>query len=335
MNIKKILDKVLAEYHKGAKNLSEILDEELKKYNEEEKEKILEEIYSILGELYTPFSENDLVISELHLSHLLYKNSKNISKEILGILNKDLKAKKTLNEIAKNLYEGYNFRDKEILKATKVLPKYLKEAIKQKDKTILKEVNKLKTKPLRVAYKQIFNKLDNLSKQALNKLITTAYYEKMRYYSNRIADTETHRALMSKRAYEILNDNEVEFVKFTMSSRHPKVDICDFYANLDVGYGKGIIPKNEMRTTPLHPHCHCVYEPYYREVKGKKKSFKKAVNETMNKFSKYEQKEILSTYEMLDKFKAGEDIEKIFNILRPKYPIRKYIEVLDNIIKKI
>jgi hypothetical protein len=175
-----------------------------------------------------------------------------------------------------------------------------------------------------IVYKDIVRRLDVLNDKALEKYIKTAYHEKMRYYAKRIADTETHRALMTKRAYEYLNDENIEFVRFEMSSRHPKVDICDFYANLDVGYGRGIIPKKEMRTTPLHPHCHCIYAPYYGKVKGKRKSWKEAVQDTMGKFNERDQREILGTYAMLERFKAGEDIEKIFNTIRPKYPIQRY-----------
>jgi hypothetical protein len=91
---------------------------------------------------------------------------------------------------------------------------------------------------------------------------------------------------------------------------------------------KSFISKKEMRTLPMHPFCKCVYANYYGEVKkGKRKSFKEAAKETIEKFSEYEQREILGSREKLMRFKAGEDIEKIFNSLRPKYPIRKYIDV--------
>ncbi len=48
----------------------------------------------------------------------------------------------------------------------------------------------------------------------------------------------------------------------------------------------------------------------------------------MAKYSEYEQREILGSRQKLEEFKRGEDIEKIFNRLRPKYPIRKYVEVV-------
>ena len=36
----------------------------------------------------------------------------------------------------------------------------------------------------------------------------------------------------------------------------------------------------------------------------------------------------MGSYEKLAEFESGEDIERIFNRLRPKYPIRKYINVV-------
>jgi len=99
---------------------------------------------------------------------------------------------------------------------------------------------------------------------------------------------------------------------------------------------KRFISKKEMRTLPMHPFCKCVYANYYGEVKkGKRKSFKEAAKETLEKFSEYEQREILGSREKLMRFKAGEDIEKIFNSLRPKYPIRKYVELFGKMSEKI
>ena len=54
----------------------------------------------------------------------------------------------------------------------------------------------------------------------------------------------------------------------------------------------------------------------------------------MSKFSKKDQKEILATKKMLKRFEEGEDIEKIFNAIRPKYTIRKYVDVFSNISEK-
>ena len=265
----------------------------------------------------------------MFLSESLYFNYSMLSYEIIKTLKESIKAKETIRDIAMKIYEWYEFRD-EIMKAKKVLPKYLIKALKERDTEIMKQIEKLKTKPLRIAYKELIRKMDTFTDEELQRLLNTAYHEKMRYYANRIADTETHRAFMSKKAFKYLEDEKVKFVRFEMSSAHKIKDICDFYANLDVGYGKGVIPKKEMRSLPLHPHCHCVYVPIYKKVKGKRKDWKSAVNETMDKFSDYEKKEILGSYHKLKEFERGVDIEEIFNRIRPNYPIRKYVDIFKN-----
>ncbi len=327
---REILEKILEEYRNSStwdkKTLEEMVNKYLKEYNEEVRRKIEEELYKELGSFYFINDNPQIAVTPVLLSEMLYKNAKDISKMITKILYEGIKAKEIIRKIALKIYEGYDFRD-EIMKAKKVLPEYLLKALKKKEKKIIKQIKKLKTKPLRIAYKDLIRKMDAFTDVELQKLLNTAYHEKMRYYANRIAKTETHRAFMSVRAKSILEDNEVELVKFEMSPAHKKTDICDFYANLDVGYGRGVIPKKEMRTLPLHPHCYCVYTPYYKKVRGKQKPWDKAVKETMSKFSEKEQREILGSRERLIRFKKGEDIEKIFNAIRPKYPIKKYVDV--------
>ena len=331
-NIKELLKRILDKYHnrKDDKILDEFIDEELLKYTQKTAKQIKDEIYKELNELYTPFASSGIVADEVLLSSMLYDNVKDLAKQVKKTIKDHLKIQGTSKELAKKLYEGYNFRDKEILKVTKqkALPKYLKEAIKSKDvKKLLKEIEKLKTKPLKFAYKKIADKLNEINDIALQKHFEVAYYEKMRYFSNRIAITELERAKNSKRAWDYLNDDEVEFVKYRMSSKHPKMDICDFYANLDIGFGRGVVPKEMMITLPLHPHGRCRYEPYYKDVKGKKLSWNEAVKKTMSKFSDYEKREILGSKDKLAQFKSGKDIEEIFNSVRPKYPIKKYTDI--------
>jgi len=274
-----LLKKVLHEYRNrpewNKKTLGEMVDFYLAKYNEEVKKQIEDELYKQLGSFYFVNTNPQIAITPVMLSDVLYKNAKDISKMITKILYEGIKAKETIREIALKIYEGYDFRD-ETMKAKKVLPKYLLKALEKRDDEIMKQIEKLKTKPLRIAYKDLIRKMDTFTDEELQKLLNTAYHEKMRYYANRIAKTETHRAFMSKRAKDMLEDDEVEFVKFEMSPAHKKTDICDFYANLDVGYGRGVIPKREMRTLPLHPHCYDkdteVYTnegwKFFRDLKG-------------------------------------------------------------------
>ena len=331
----KLLEKILQKYRNrpdwDKRSLSQMIDDELKNYNESVKGLIEAKMYEILGGFYFENTNREIAVTPVLLSDMLYKNAKDVSRTTTKILSEAIRANKTIGDLARELYESYGYREKEPLDLIDkyALPKYIKnELTRPKNiKKVMKQIEKLKTKPLRIAYKNIFRELDKMSYEGLQKALYVATQEKARYYANRIAQTEIHRASMSKWAKEMLEDDEVEFVKYRLSTAHKIKDICDFYANLDMGYGKGIIPKKEMRTLPLHPHCSCVYDPYYRKVKGKRKPWKQAVKDTMSQFSEYEQRQILGSKDMLARFKKGEDIEKIFNILRPKYPIRKYVDV--------
>ena len=53
----------------------------------------------------------------------------------------------------------------------------------------------------------------------------------------------------------------------------------------------------------------------------------------MSRFSEYVQRQILGSRQKLAEFKSGVSIESIFNRLRPKYPIQRYVDVLGRIAK--
>ena len=81
---------------------------------------------------------------------------------------------------------------------------------------------------------------------------------------------------------------------------------------MDVGYGKGIVPKEQMRTLPLHPHCRCRYRPYRKKVE-KKRIKSDPFRNAMDEFSKKEKARILGSYDKLQKFYDGVHPERIFN----------------------
>ncbi len=313
-NIKKIAKEVIEEIAKlklkSKKEIEAFVKKRLEGFNQKVQEEITKEMKK-RGVSLMPDKE-------IAISGLLYENAKHLSKQITSIFQKANIKKQTCKAIAKEIYEGYGFRD-EFMKSKTAFPKYLVKAIEsgEYDKAI-RQIEKIKTRSLKFTYERLMKELESINRKALQKYMNNVYYEKLRYYATRIADTETQRMAMQKDAYEYLNDDRVEFVRYRLSSSHPKTDICDFYANLDIGYGRGVVKKEDMRTLPLHPFCHCYYEPHHGDIKGKRKPWKEAVNDTMRGFSDYQQKEILATKAMLDRFKSGEDIEKIFNTLRPK-----------------
>ena len=59
-----------------------------------------------------------------------------------------------------------------------------------------------------------------------------------------------------------MNDDDIVAYKWRLAARHPRFDICDFYANADLyGLGKGVYPKDKLPTLPAHPHCMCRLKP--------------------------------------------------------------------------
>lgn len=329
---RKLYNEVLQEYNAqgdGAdrKSLSEMLDEKLSGYNKATKKIIESKVFDAVGGENVFKSLPPEVLSGVELSKRLYKNAKKVSRESLEVLNQGIKAKEPIREVSKKLYDGYDFRDKEVIDATKKLPKYLQRELKRGKVSdeLVKYVDKIKTKPYKTALNQIVKKMDGVNKVGLEKALKVALEEKSRYYAKRIADTESHRARNLARAKEYMQDDEIEFVKFQISSRHPMTDICDYYARLDVGYGAGVVPKEQMVTLPLHPHCHCSYQPYYQPVK--KRHIKNPQTYTMEQFSFKDQQRIAGSFDKLRQFKTGTPLEKVFNSVRPQYPIRKYSEV--------
>ena len=312
---KKVAKKLYNLYRAGKVSIKDI-KKILKSYDNSVKSIIEEELLKV---------DLEINLTEIELSKMLYNNSNLIAYKVSSILKEAIKFKKTYKDAAMEIFDGYK-SGVGVLDAKKVLPKYLQEAINKKK--FNKQIEKLKTTNLRLAYKKLAKYLKNESEKTLKDLLYVSYNEKIRYYAERIAKTELHRATMTKRAKEYLKDDEVEFVRFEMSSSHPKIDICDYYANLDIGYGRGIVPKNEMRTLPLHPNCNCIYAPYYGKIK-KSKVKGDPYKKVLDNFDNYEKRQILGSYSKLEQFKRGKHPEEIFNEIRPKYPIKKYVDVLD------
>jgi len=174
---KEIIENILKFYKKkkwSKKELERFVKEQLKNYSDEVKKIIEQKLEETLGSFYYTNDNPQIAITPVALSEMFYKNAANLAKEVTKILNDGIKAKETVRDIAMKLFEGYGFKDKEVLEAVKVLPKYLQEAIKKRDKEIMKQIEKLKTKPLRIAYKDIVRKFDELSDEELEKFIKTA-----------------------------------------------------------------------------------------------------------------------------------------------------------------
>ena len=165
-----------------------------------------------------------------------------------------------------------------------------RDAVRQSGlyKAVTHDIQKLKTPALRAAYKDaaeaaVQDKKSALARarkmldtgaskedvnsmllaereQAVKKALWVAAQEKTRYYANRIARTENARSYYEAQLAAAKDNPDIFGFKWVMSSAHVHSDTdcdCAMYANLDIGYGKGVYPKDKVPFLPAHPHCMC------------------------------------------------------------------------------
>lgn len=339
MNFKTLLDELDDALEKGAKTLQKKLQEILenggdingafasftndfwadflKAYNKANGAELS------LGELM------NLRIDKISLSDALYtglKESKNAAKSVIKTA---IKEQKSANELAKMLYEGYDFKADPLKVKTK-FPKYLWE------KSAKTKVKNIKTPALRAAYSKL---LKDESKLASNKALKIAGYEKARYNAKRIALNETARAYNDARAFEYANSNDIQAVKIQMSKTHPRTDICDYYASVDkYGLGAGVYPKHKAPVPPFHPFCRCQMIPLYADEYSKAKLNANADKEYLLSLKEWQRARILGSKAKADEAIKTGNINSVFNAMKPgRYKVKSISEVaeIDKIIKDL
>lgn len=276
-------------------------------------------------------------VSDVALSERLYRHTAEVNAVTRQIIKDHVKGFVQARELAMQIYEGYGFKD-DPLKVQVNLPKYLREAlqdpaISQGFAQIVGRIraDNLKTPALKAAYLQAIDALEaGAGGNRLKKLMQTAWFERNRYFANRIAQTELHRAYSNQVAQEIMADEAAVWVKYQMSKTHPKADICDRHAGVN-GWGKGpgIYPKAQAPKPPAHPFCRCTVRPAY-EVEGEPgKPVKDAEQRFMNRRSDYDQRLIAGSRDRLQQFRDGRSLESIYN--EGKNPIYRWGRVGDGV----
>ena len=216
----------------------------------------------------------ELQVGAVQLSRKLYAQSQQTAAIVQGVVDRHAKGFQDARRLTLELFEGYDFREAEQLnlkRGNSALPKYLREELLT-DPGLAGELGRyfaklqadnLKTPGLRAAYQELLDAIEEgAGSRVLDNKLRVAFFEKMRYFANRIAQTELHRAYAVREAQMILDDKDVEYVQWKMSPSHPEVDICDYFANLDrYGLGKGVYPKRLAPVAPAHPFCLCNLRP--------------------------------------------------------------------------
>ncbi len=198
-----------------------------------------------------------------------------VEKRVIKNIQTALRNAQTIRDTAMELYDGYNTGEGELDRShlTKQLGKItsLASLALSGDEEAAREVRKaarkvkqyalnLQTPNLRTAYAELADVCgDNLTEKALDRAIRAAIEERTRYHAERIARTEAARAWYDGHIARTQDDDDVWGYRWVLSSRHALVpfDQCDVCANANVGYGKGVYPKNKVPSIPRHPHCMC------------------------------------------------------------------------------
>ena len=286
-----------------------------------------------------------MTISGLTLSQKLYRHSQAVQSTVLNIVNDHAKGFHDARRLALQLYEGYGFRADEPLKVKAPLPKYFRAAFgdekafddlwnhhyvgsKLAELADFAEVgpelaqwyariqaSNLKTPALKAAFMEALDALEQgAGAKVLAKKLSTAFYERNRYFANRIAQTELHRAYTDTRAAELMADTGFSAVLLKLSSTHPKTDICDYFANVDAyGLGKGIYPKAHAPKPPLHPFCRCVLTPLAAVDGAKAKLKPNADRDYLASLPLDQARQVMGSADKLNQALGGVPVVEVFD----------------------
>lgn len=270
----------------------------------------------------------DWPVGGVKLSDVLYTNAQAVSATTRTLIEAHLKGPHAARELAKALYEGYDFKADPLDVAGKLetLPNYLKVEFNKA------MAAKLKTPALRAAYLQaIAEQEKGKGTEALQRVLKTAFYERNRYYANRIARTELHRAYTDRQSRELMQQDRIEYVQLRLSSKHPKPDVCDLHARLNAyGLGAGIYPKADAPKPPFHPFCICAISPVVNLSPKLKPRFNpQAERAFLAGLPGNEARQVAGSIDKLDRILAGKaTLEEVYNEGKdPLYQWKKVGEV--------
>lgn len=102
-----------------------------------------------------------------------------------------------------------------------------------------------------------------------DKAVKWWLYDKQLYGLKRIARTEMATAMHQAVITGTEADDSIIGYQWRLSASHPITDICDYYANVEMGLGKGVFTKDAVPHHKAHPHCMCWLIPRVTQIKQK------------------------------------------------------------------
>lgn len=241
---------------------------------------VLPKIAATVDGLKTKLLSESWTSDKMTLSKRLHGATIEMRRAIVDTISNAMAQAKTAKGIAMELYDGYNSGKRTVRQQD--VPQYLQrlvssaraacggdpalmEGIEKAAERLKADVLTLKTPALKAAYSRLVEACKTFEEEAIDKAVHVALEEKSRYVAERIARTESARAWFDGYIAKRQDDPDIWGYKWVLSSRHYACPFCqcDVAANIDVGYGKGIYPKNKVPTIPRHPHCMCMLEEVF------------------------------------------------------------------------
>ena len=105
------------------------------------------------------------------------------------------------------------------------------------------------------------------SEELVDKAVKWWLYDKQLYNLKRIARTEMATAMHRAVIASVDGDESIIGFQWRLSGSHPTADICDYYANIEMGLGKGVWTKDAVPHHKAHPHCMCLIIPRVTPIK--------------------------------------------------------------------
>jgi hypothetical protein len=288
---------------------------------------LLAAFYVVMGERWTIKELRAYKVGRVALSARLYEHWRQTGHHVTAIIRQHALGVQQARKLALELYQGYGIRPPgreplKILDKLRTLPEPLRSITKDPTvrRTLIAQARRsaairVRTRALQSAYLQAYDAaLKGVTQARLERLLEVALHEKTRYFTNRIAQTELARAHADRVARDLLADDTITVVEWTLHGRHPAADICDMFARVHkYGLGPGRYPKGKAPKPPAHPWCRCTLRsiPGWDAKDGTERLG--AEREYLRELGVKEAARVLGSRTKLQRVLHGQDVRAVHN----------------------
>lgn len=131
-----------------------------------------------------------------------------------------------------------------------------------------------------------------------------------------------------------MSDARIAYVQLRLSVKHPKTDVCDYHAKVDLyDLRPGVYPKADAPKPPFHPHCYCLLSPRIDLINPKPKFNPKAERAFLQTLPTEEAAQVTGSFEKRRRILENQETpETIYNEGEdPLYQWKRVGEVATNL----